>query len=56
MANTTLNQFLQEQSLVASMNASGLTEEVKQQEANGEWSAALTADELFEALESGNSI
>jgi hypothetical protein len=36
MANTTLNQFLQEQTLVASMDASGLTEEVKQQEANGE--------------------
>ena len=56
MANTTLNQFLQEQTLVASMDASGLTEEVKQQEANGEWSPALTADELFEALESGNPI
>ena len=56
MANTTLNQFLQEQTLVAGIEASGLNEELKQQDLSGEWSDALTADELFEALESDGAI
>jgi len=56
MANTTLTQFLQEQTLVAGIEASGLKEELAQQEQSGEWSDALTADELFEALESDGTI
>jgi len=56
MANTTLNQFLQEQTLVAGIDASGLKEELAQQDQSGEWSNALTADELFEALESDSTV
>lgn len=56
MTNITFNQFLQEQSLVEGLEASGLTEEIIQQDQSGEWSNALTADELFEALESDSTI
>lgn len=56
MANTTLNQFLQEQSLVAGVVASGMQEELAEQQANGEWSDALTADELLEALQSDSTV
>ena len=56
MANTTLNQFLQEQELIVGVVASGLQEELVEQQTNGEWSAALTADELLEALDRDSTI
>lgn len=56
MANTTFNQFLQEQTLNAGVVASGLKEELVEQQTNGEWSAALTADELLEALDCDSDV
>ena len=56
MANTTFNQFLQEDSLIKGIEQSGLTEELAKQNTEGDWSEALTADELFKALDCDSDV
>ena len=56
MANTTFNQYLQEDSLIKGVEQAGLTEELIKQNAEGYWSEALTADELFEALDCDSTV